>query len=281
MELLQLRYFYESAKNENFSKTAKTFLVPTTSVSASIRRLEEELGCKLFDRTANKIKLNENGRLLQQSLCGVFHSLDNIVDDLTAHNDDRRQIKILVKGMRRRITDFIIEYCNKNKNMSFKTTFESEREYFTDFDIIIDEDNNQYSDFERIELFTMNLRLKCAKNDPISKQKLSLSQLCHRPFILMDTNSNMHKILNKACVRAGFTPNVAILCNDIECYDKFIKNGLGIGIGQQNVSGSEDGIADLNVADFKEHYTVYAYYSKKEYYGKVKNFVEFLKSKEI
>jgi hypothetical protein len=47
VELLQLRYFYESAKNENFSKTAEIFMVPTTSVSASIRRLEEELGCPL------------------------------------------------------------------------------------------------------------------------------------------------------------------------------------------------------------------------------------------
>ena len=69
MELLQLRYFYESAKNENFSKTASMFLVPTTSVSAAIKRLETELGCKLFDRTANRIRLNSNGQLLQQALC--------------------------------------------------------------------------------------------------------------------------------------------------------------------------------------------------------------------
>ena len=90
----------------------------------------------------------------------------------------------------------------------------------------------------------------------------------------------MNKILTKACKRAGFTPNVAILCNDIECYEKFIKNGLGIGIGQQSPNTLND-IVDLDVADFKEHYTVYAYYSKKEYYGIIKDFVEFLKSKEI
>ena len=54
MELLQLKYFYESAKNENFSKTAEMFMVPTSSVSASIKRLEKEfapaveLGMKSF-----------------------------------------------------------------------------------------------------------------------------------------------------------------------------------------------------------------------------------------
>ena len=34
MELLQLRYFYESAKNENFAKTAEKYMVPASSVSA-------------------------------------------------------------------------------------------------------------------------------------------------------------------------------------------------------------------------------------------------------
>ena len=46
MEILQLRYFFLSAKNENFSTTAKMFDVPTTAVSSSVRRLEEELGCR-------------------------------------------------------------------------------------------------------------------------------------------------------------------------------------------------------------------------------------------
>jgi hypothetical protein len=43
MELLQLRYFLETAKNQSFTKTAEKFYVPTTSVSASIKRLEEEI----------------------------------------------------------------------------------------------------------------------------------------------------------------------------------------------------------------------------------------------
>ena len=42
MEMLQLRYFFESAKNGSFAKTAKKYDVPSTSVSAAIKRLEEE-----------------------------------------------------------------------------------------------------------------------------------------------------------------------------------------------------------------------------------------------
>ena len=72
MELLQLRYFYESALTESFAQTAEKYLVPATSVSAAVKRLEGELGCALFDRFANRIRLNGNGRRLQKSLCLVF-----------------------------------------------------------------------------------------------------------------------------------------------------------------------------------------------------------------
>ena len=43
MEILQLRYFFESAKNESFTKTAEKFMVPPSSVSASVRLLENSL----------------------------------------------------------------------------------------------------------------------------------------------------------------------------------------------------------------------------------------------
>lgn len=283
MELLQLRYFYESAKTENFTKTADKFQVPTTSVSASIKRLEKEVGCKLFDRSANRIVLNSNGRLLQQKLCSVFRDLDSAAEELAAHNQDPRQIKLLVRAMRRKITDLITEYSTKHSYISFKTIFNYGNTDFTEYDIIIDAENDLYAQYERIELFTMRLRLKCAVGDHLSQEKLSLNQLCDRPFVLMDAEGNMGKILTKACNRTGFTPNISVLCNDIECYEKFIASGMGIGIGRQDDTpgAAASSIRDLDVVDFQEHYTVYAYYSRKEYYGKLKSFVEFLKSKGI
>ena len=101
MELLQLRYFYESAKTENFTHTAQKFQVPTTSVSASVKRLEKELGCRLFDRVANKIVLNANGRLMQQKLCTIFRELDGVTQAISEVTDIPREIKLLVRGMRR------------------------------------------------------------------------------------------------------------------------------------------------------------------------------------
>ena len=40
MELLQLKYFCDAAKEENLSKTARKFHVPTSNISNAIKRLE-------------------------------------------------------------------------------------------------------------------------------------------------------------------------------------------------------------------------------------------------
>ena len=281
MEILQLRYFYESAKTENFTTTANKFQVPTSSVSSSVKRLEKELGCRLFDRSVNQIRLNDNGKLLQQSLCAIFHELDAVTEKLNDHREDSREIKLVVRGMRRNITNYITEYKSIYPDTVFRIAFDRENIDFVDYDIIIDEENECYSEFERLELFTMQLCLKCSADDLLSGQTLSLSQLCRYPFIVMDTGGNMNKILVKACNRVGFHPQISVVCNDIECYEKFIASKMGIGIGRRSEDAQQhnNGVADLDVYDFKERYTLYAYYAEKAYYGKVKSFIEFIKSK--
>ncbi len=278
MEILQLRYFYESAQNESFAKTAEKYMVPTTSVSAAVKRLEKELGCKLFDRYSNRIILNANGRRFRQSLCLVFAELDGAVEEMAAKSGDNREIRMLVRGMRRKITDSIIQYNMKYPHVAFKTVFDFKETDYEHYDIIIDEKTDAYPEYEKFELCSIRLRLKCAAGDPLLDRKLILNQLCNRQFVSMGEESNMHKILMNACNRAGFTPNVAVFCNDIECFEKLIASGIGIGLGREERirTGPEAEVEYLDISDFDERYTVYVYYRKQAYYGNVKSFLDFL-----
>lgn len=283
MELLQLRYFYESAKNESFAKTAEKYMVPLTSVSASVRRLEKELGCRLFDRSCNRITLNANGKRLQQSLCLAFLEIDGAVGEIVSQSGDDREIKILVRSMRRKIADLIIEYNAKYPSAAFKTVFDFGETNLENYDIIIDEETDSYPEYEKFELYSMHLRIKCASGNPLCGKKLVLKQLCNQKFISMGEESNLHKILVNACNRVGFTPDIAVLCNDIECYDKFIASGMGIAVGREknDRDAAEEGVEYLDVTDFNERYTIYGYYKKESYYGNVKSFLDFLKSKTL
>ncbi len=277
MELLQLRYFLESAKNENFSQTARKYQVPTTSVSASVKRLENELGCLLFDRVSNRITLNSAGKRFYQSVTAVFRELDGAVEELSSENTDKREIRLLVRGMRRKITGLISEFSEKYAPVAFKLCLDAGEDHFEDYDIIIDEENEIYREYECLPLFDMDLFLKCAAASPLCGRKLTLSQLKNQSFISMGNESNMAKILARACEKAGFTPKISAICNDIECFERLIATGMGIGIGRAESSPAvAGGIKKLSVSDFHERYRVMAYYRKAEYYGNVKRFVDFL-----
>ena len=62
MELQQLKYFKTVAEVGKISEAAQAMFVSAPALSASISRLEKELGMPLFERTNNSIKLNSKGR---------------------------------------------------------------------------------------------------------------------------------------------------------------------------------------------------------------------------
>ena len=274
MELLQLRYFYETAKNQNIAKTAEKHWVPASSVSASIKRLEDELGCKLFDRHSNKIELNENGKRLQRSLCLVFDELDNAVNELKAPSSDTQEIRIFVKAIRHIITDKIISFRKLYPETTFKTLYNLDETNYAGFDVIIDEDCPDYSEYFKIELVSKKLYIKASADSPFKDKVVRLIDLRHQPFITMGENSNLYKKLVKACKKAGFTPKVVLETNDGACFSQSIRNGIGMGITR---SSKEDPLTSIiNVVDFDERQTVYAFF-KEDVSPIVKKFVEFLK----
>ena len=59
MELRALRYFLETAREENMSQAAKRLYVSQSALSRQIKSLEEELGQKLFIRHSFHIELTE------------------------------------------------------------------------------------------------------------------------------------------------------------------------------------------------------------------------------
>ena len=76
MELLQLRYFVHAARTENFSRTAAFFMVPQSSVSQTIKKLEGELGVQLFTRRGNRVFLNEKGRSFYEVVSAALSQID-------------------------------------------------------------------------------------------------------------------------------------------------------------------------------------------------------------
>ena len=282
MELLQLRYFQETAANGSFTKTAEAHNVPATSVSATVKRLEKELGCELFDRTCNRIQLNENGRLFLKTVEEILRKLEHAVYSLRPDINDDRQIRMLVRTTRGEITDAIIAFKQKYPKASFRTVFDFSETDYNSYDIVIDEQKDGYSGYDRFQLMRTRLRIKAAAKNPLCGKSLTLRQLASSSFISIGEQNSMNKILINACKQAGFHPNIVVQCNDIKCYEACLAADVGIALGREYPNATlPDGIRYLNVTDFDEVQTVCCYYKTASAYGIVGDFLRFLRQRSM
>lgn len=276
MELLQLQYFFESAQTENFAKTAAKYIVPTSSVSGSVRRLERELGCQLFDRASNRLTLNRNGKRLFQALQVAFDEINCAVADLT-ESEDNQEIRLLIRAMGSNMTDCIVAYNQANPHIQFQINFDNANQNIENYDIIIDAPSDLYTSYQRLELCRMRLRLATFQGSPLCRKRLTMKQLTSQQFITPGEQSYMHKALLAACKKAGFRPNIVIRSNDMKYYEKVIDSGIAIGLEPDNrKSKQQRNVVYLDVSDFTEESEIFIYYKKESAYPHIQQFLQFL-----
>ena len=126
MELLQLKYFCDAAQTQNFSKTAKNFLVPPSNISQTIKRLENELETSLFERHANKIKLNDAGLLFYKNAKTALDLLEN-AEKLLKKSEKKETIKINIHVCRRIVMGVIEDFRKICPELSFITVHNNDQ----------------------------------------------------------------------------------------------------------------------------------------------------------
>lgn len=82
MELQQLKYFKTVAETGKLSDAAESLFISAPALSTSISRLEKELEAKLFDRTNNRLILNQQGQIFLRYVNQVFTTLDSAKTEL-------------------------------------------------------------------------------------------------------------------------------------------------------------------------------------------------------
>lgn len=84
-EFSELQAFLEVVKQGNFGRAAASLHVNRSTLSQTIRHLEERLGTRLLNRTTRSLALTDAGARLHARITPVVHELESAVADTGSH----------------------------------------------------------------------------------------------------------------------------------------------------------------------------------------------------
>lgn len=226
MELLQLRYFRTAAKYENFSKAATYHMIPQSAISKTIKKLETELNCQLFDRNGKNISLNSNGQIFLKSVDKALQSLDDGISKIKTEDSLIISIQIM-SGIR--IANELINYVKRNipniKIVLYQG--ESKKGISSDFNIMQSPINTQVYDY--LTIANEEIMVAIHKNNKLSRRaSLKLSDLTKEKFIAYDNNNPLRRFIDDFCKQKNFAPNIIFEANSVSSFRSMVEANMGI-----------------------------------------------------
>ncbi len=277
MDLLQLRYFCDAAECENFSQTAHKYGVPPSNISQTVHRLEDELGVKLFDRSANRIVLNSYGKSFYDKVKTALDSIDDARREIRDFDENQtKEIRLKVCTNRRIVTVAIEKFKKKYPEVNFYLSHHYGDE--GEFDLVISDIPPLETNTAKELLVTEKILIAVNKDNPITKLKnADLSDLKNERFISMPEDSSLYRITEETCSRHGFKPHIAIKSDDPYYVRRYAELGLGImfvpSFSWQGQFGKDIVLMDI----CRTTRDTYLYYNTKKYMPKaVADFKEML-----
>ena len=234
MELLQLRYFCTVARMQNVSQGAAYHRIPQPAMSKTITKLEKELGTELFVRRKNRIHLTEAGQRFYEQVSASLQQLDTAVNQLQKpKNMDAAHLHLLVTALRDKTAEVLSLFRRSHPNVTFYVSSTLESGAGVDaYDLCISDQPpapNYDSSISLVER-QVDLYAAMAPNHPLAhRQLLRLEELEGEPTIRIST-SPLQRPVTELCRAHGFTPNVVVSCDDLQCLQRYIRSGAGIAI---------------------------------------------------
>ena len=227
MELLQLTYFCEAAETESFTRAAQKYQVPPSDISQCIKRLEKELSVELFDRQANRVRLNDRGRAFYQKAKKALNLLSEAKAELT---DQGRTdiIRLSVQTNRRIVMQAVRSFCQLHPEIDIVTSHAPPVD-MDDYDIMIADDALRGRGLTREKLLTEDVCLAVSVDNPLARSgMLSAEALRSQAFISMAPGTSMHSVMFDICDKWGFVPRVAIQSDDPFYIRRCVEMDLGV-----------------------------------------------------
>lgn len=228
MELQQLRYFSVAATQLHITRAAEILHIAQPALTQSIKRLEDELGVKLFIRNGRNIILSDTGKLFLKKLTPILHQIDMLKDDVReAEGVFRRTIHVNILAASSTITNTLIEYKKKHPDVEFQLTRnEKAKDYHIEISTLPygTKINNLNSNSIEEEI------MLAVPSNSVYAQKgsVSLREISKESFISLSVFLPLREICDNFCSSVGFLPHIAFECDSPEALRNLITANMGV-----------------------------------------------------
>jgi LysR family hydrogen peroxide-inducible transcriptional activator len=240
MELFQIRYFLAVAEHLSFTRAAEALHISQPPLSLQIRRLEQELGGKLFSRSSRHVSLTELGQFFEPRARLLAREAAAVADEINARVGLKNgRIRVGVSGVLAHwlLPKLLARYTALYEQIEVRVSEERtprliEKMEASEIDVALIRAPHQATMLSAETIATEPLCAVLRSTHPLaSRASLTLDELSHEPFILItEPGEPYYDLIVELCARRGFFPRTVCLGVEYATAGRLVALGAGVTI---------------------------------------------------
>lgn len=245
MELRQLQYALQIAKELNFSRAAEKLHIAQPSLSQQLSKLEKEIGVLLFQRNTNSVELTYAGSVFMEQAQKIIDHVEQLKREM-GDISQMRKGKLIVGSLpitgshilplvlpvfQARYPDIEIVLVEETTANLEALTASGQTDICL-LSLPIDHASLVHQTLieEEICLAVPPQHPLVAMNKGGNIESIQIHTLENEPFILLKKGQGFRQITIDLCREAGFEPRVVFESSNIETVQSLVAAGMGIAL---------------------------------------------------
>jgi DNA-binding transcriptional LysR family regulator len=246
MELRQLAYVLEIIRLGSFTRASETLHVAQPAISSQVRKLESELGVRLFERTSRRVVVTAAGEAFGVAARRVLEELETLRREMQEHADtERSQVRLgawytttpelpeLLAAFARAHSG--IDLTIREVTSELMLTMLRHAELDVALPVIhegLDLTDIEYSVF-RVEPFVL---IVAPESEMARRDSVRIEELDKVPMVAFGRGSSVQQVIERAFSAAGLLPRIALETSQLSTVRAYVAAGIGAAVVPRSVA---------------------------------------------
>lgn len=243
MNISHLNYFITLVEHVSFTKAASVLHIAQPSLSMAIKKLENDLGLKLLDRSKRGLSLTKEGEILYLEAKKLMNHLSYVEEEMNRlKNQGPMELAIgiiesakfwvpkILKIIKEEYPDVHIEIVEV---LGLDDVHKALNNYDIHFAI-----TNQLVSKQEVKvqpIYREEFVVLLPESNPLGQEEqLEIMDLMNEPFIIFKEGFQTREDILNAFRQAGSKPNIKFEVERFETAASFVEEGLGITLVPEN-----------------------------------------------